>query len=464
MKEMVRVASGQGFWGDLLTAPVDQVRGGPIDYLMLDYLAEVTMSIMQKQRARDPQAGYARDFVSLMREIMPDCVEKNIKVLSNAGGVNVAGCAEALKQVATDLGLSGKVKIGVVTGDDILGRLDEFLDNGVEINNMETGEPLSEVRDRVQSANVYLGAEPLVDALKLGGQIIVGGRLTDTGLTLAPLAYEFDWSFGDWDKIAAGTIAGHIIECGAQASGGNCQYDWRNIPDLANVGFPIVEAYPSGEFVVTKHKGTGGRVNLPSIKEQLLYEMGDPKSYITPDVVADFSSIHLADDGENRVRVFGIKGAPKTDFYKVSIAYSGGWKAVGTLVYAYPDAYDKAKAADQILRQRLDRLGLKFDLIHTEFVGVNATHGHLAGGTGNADKSVRAPSDIPEVQLRVGVRGQNKADVERFTKEIAPLILTGPPAVTGFAGGRPKVEEIMAYFPALIPKSLIATKVELVET
>ena len=454
MKEMVRVASGQGFWGDLLSAPVDQVRGGPIDYLMLDYLAEVTMSIMQKQRARDPQAGYARDFVTLMREIMPDCVEKNIKVLSNAGGVNVAGCADALKQVAVDLGLGGNVKIGVVTGDDILGRLDEFLDSGVEIKNMETGEPLSEVRDRVQSANVYLGAEPLVKALRRGGQIVVGGRLTDTGLTLAPLAYEFDWSFGDWDKLAAGTIAGHIIECGAQASGGNCQYDWRNIPDLANVGFPIVEASPNGEFVVTKHAGTGGLVNLPSVKEQLLYEMGDPKSYITPDVVADFSSIHLADDGENRVRVFGIKGAPKTDFYKVSIAYSDGWKAVGTLVYAYPDAYDKAQAADKILRQRLDKLGLKFDLVHTEFVGVNATHGHLAG---------EPRPDIPEVQLRVGVRGQNKAYVERFTKEIAPLILTGPPAVTGFAGGRPKVEEIMAYFPALIPKTLIQTKVEVID-
>jgi hypothetical protein len=454
MKETVRVAGGQGFWGDLLTAPVDQVRGGPIDYLMLDYLAEVTMSILQKQRARDSQAGYARDFVSLMREILPDCVEKNIKVLSNAGGVNVLGCAEELRQTAVDLGLSGKVKVGVVTGDDILERLDEFSDKGIEIVNMETGEPLSEVRDRVQSANVYLGAQPLVEALKGGAQIVVGGRLTDTGLTLAPLAYEFDWSFDDWDKIAAGTIAGHIIECGAQASGGNCQYEWQSIPDLANVGFPIVEASSNGEFVVTKHNGTGGRVNIQSVKEQLLYEMGDPKSYITPDVVADFSSIHLADAGTDRVRVFGIKGMPKTDFYKVSIAYSSGWKAVGTLVYSYPQAYEKAKAAAQILRARLERLGLKFDVILTEFVGVNATHGHLAG---------EPPADIPEVQLRFGVRGQNKADVERFTKELAPLILTGPPAVTGFAGGRPKVEEIMAYFPALIPKRLIRPEVKIIE-
>ena len=454
MKEKVRVASGQGFWGDLLTAPVDQVRNGPIDYLMLDYLAEVTMSIMQKQRARDPQAGYAKDFVALMREILPDCVEKDIKVLSNAGGVNVQGCAEAIKQTAVDLGISGKVKIGVVTGDDILGRLDEFAERGIEITNMETGEPLSEIRDRVQAANVYLGARPLVEALDQGARIVVGGRLTDTGLTLAPLAHEFGWSFDDWDKIAAGTIAGHIIECGAQASGGNCQYDWQNIPDLANVGFPIVEAEPSGDFVVTKHNGTGGRVNVQSVKEQLLYEMGDPHAYITPDVVADFTSINVAPDGENRVRVFGIKGKPNTEFYKVSIAYSSGWKAVGTLVYAYPDAYEKAKAADKILRARLERLGLKFDVILTEFVGVNATHGRLAGDP---------PPDIPEVQLRFGVRGQNKADVERFTKELAPLILTGPPAVTGFAGGRPKVEEIMAYFPALIPKSLIETRVEIIE-
>lgn len=454
MRSTIRVAGGQGFWGDMLTAPVEQVRKGPIDYLMLDYLAEVTMSILQKQRARDPNAGYARDFVSLMQEILPDCVEKDIKVLSNAGGVNVTGCAEAIRDAAQKLGLSGKVKIGVITGDDVLDKLDKFIADGIEINSMDTGEPLSAIRDKVQSANVYLGAAPLVEALGKGANVVVGGRLTDTGLTLAPLMHEFGWAFDDWDKVSAGTIAGHIIECGAQSSGGNCQYDWQNIPDMANIGFPIVEASSNGEFIVTKHDGTGGRVSVQSVTEQLLYEMGDPKAYITPDVVADFSSINLADAGENKVRVFGIKGNPKTEFYKVSIAFSDGWKSVGTLVYSWPDAYEKAKAADKILRERLNNLGLKFDVILTEFVGVNATHGHLSG----------APSpDIPEVQLRFGVRGHNKADIERFTKEIAPLILTGPPGVTGFAGGRPKVEEIMAYFPALIPKSLIETKVEIVD-
>ena len=454
MKEKIRIAAGQGFWGDLPDAPVRQVEGGPIDYLMLDYLAEVTMSIMQKQKARDPNAGYARDFIPLMKRILPACVEHGIKVTANAGGVNVRGCANALIEVARELGLAGKVRIGIVTGDDILPRIDELLSRGIELRNMDTEEPLSTVRDSIQSANVYLGAAPLVEALQQGAHIVITGRATDTGLTLAPLIHEFGWAVNDWNRLAAGTIAGHIIECGAQASGGNCQYEWRSIPDLANVGFPIVEAAPDGTFVITKHEGTGGRVNVPSIKEQLVYEMGDPHQYITPDVVADFTTIRLQDEGRDRVRVFGIEGRPATEFLKVSISYSAGFKAVGTLVYAWPDAYEKAQAADRVLRGRLDRLGLRFDHMLTEFVGVNATHGPLAG---------EARADLPEVQLRVGVRGPDRGAIERFTKEIAPLILTGPPAVTGFAGGRPKVEEIVAYWPALIPKSEIEPKVEVLD-
>jgi hypothetical protein len=454
MKEKIRIAAGQGFWGDLPDAPVRQVEGGPIDYLMLDYLAEVTMSIMQKQKARDPNAGYARDFIPLMKRILPACVERGIKVTANAGGVNVRGCANAVIEVARELGLGGKVRIGIVTGDDIMPRIDELLSRGIELRNMDTGEPLSTVRGSIQSANVYLGAAPLVEALKRGAQIVITGRATDTGLTLAPLIHEFGWAADDWNRLAAGTIAGHIIECGAQCSGGNCQYEWRSIPDLGNVGFPIAEGFPDGTFVITKHEGTGGRVNIPSVKEQLVYEMGDPHEYITPDVVADFTTIHLQDDGRDRVRVFGIEGRPATEFLKVSISYSAGYKAVGTLVYAWPDAFDKARAADRILRERLDRLGLRFDHTLTEFVGANATHGPLAG---------EPRADAPEVQLRVGVRGQDRAAIERFTKEIAPLILTGPPAVTGFAGGRPKVEEIVAYWPALIPKKEIEPEVEVLD-
>jgi len=454
MKEKIRIASGQGFWGDMLDAPVQQVKGGQIDYLMLDYLAEVTMSIMQKQRARDPRAGYARDFVPLMREILPACVERNIRVTANAGGVNPVGCAEAVRDVARELGLAGRVRIGTVTGDDIMDRLDDFLARGIELRNMDTNEPLSTVREAIQSANVYLGAWPMVEALNRGAQIVITGRATDTGLTLAPLIHEFGWRADDWDNLSAGTIAGHIIECGAQCSGGNCQYDWQSIPDLAGVGFPIVEAAPDGTFVVTKHEGTGGLVSIPSIKEQLVYEMGNPHEYITPDCVADFTSIRLEDAGRNRVRVHGIKGHPATEFLKVSISYAAGFKAVGTLVYSWPDAYAKAQAADRILRARLERLGLHFEQILTEFVGANATHGHLAG---------EPSADLPEVQLRVGVRGADRQAVERFTKEIAPLILTGPPGVTGFAGGRPKVEEIVAYWPALIPKTEIEPRVEVTE-
>ena len=451
MKSKIRIAAGQGFWGDLPDAPVRQVEGGPIDYLMLDYLAEVTMSIMQKQKARDPKAGYARDFVPLMKQILPACVERDIRVTANAGGVNVAGCAAAVGDAARELGLAGKLKIGIVTGDDILDQIDDLLARGIELRNMDTDEPLQSVRDRVQSANVYLGAAPIVEALNHGARVVITGRATDTGLTLAPMIHEFGWASDDWDKLAAGTIAGHIIECGAQCSGGNCQYEWQSIPDLANVGFPIAEASADATFVITKHDGTGGRVNVQSVKEQLVYEMGDPHEYITPDCVADFATIRVADDGTDRVRVFGIKGRPATEFLKVSISYSAGYKAVGTLAYSWPDAYAKAQAADKILRARLERLGLHFDQILTEFVGANATHGRLAG----------EPSrDLAEVQLRVGVRGDDRNAIERFTKEIAPLILTGPPGVTGFAGGRPKVEEIVAYWPALIPKSEIEPSVK----
>jgi len=453
LKEVVRVAAGQGFWGDDLDAPRRQVEGGPIDYLMLDYLAEVTMSILQKQKERDPSLGYARDFVGAMESVLPAVLERGVKVIANAGGVNPPACAAAVKAVAAESAAKGKLRIGVVTGDDLLSRLDEVMAQGHQLANMETGEPLSTVRDRVLSANAYIGSEPIVEALEGGANVVITGRSTDTALTMAPLRHEFGWGTKSWDQLAAGIVAGHIIECGAQCSGGNCLYDWRSIPDLANVGYPLVEARADGTFIVTKHPNTGGRVSVPTVTEQLVYEMGDPHSYITPDVVADFTTIHLAQDGENRVRVSGVKGKAPTDKLKVSIAYRAGFKAIGTLVYAWPDALDKAQLADSVLRKRLDRLGLKFDHILSEFVGATATHGHLAGDQHNA----------PEVQLRFGVRGPDRAAVERFTREIAPLVLNGPPSVTGFAGGRPKVEEIVAYWPALIDKTVVNTRVNIIQ-
>lgn len=446
MRDKIRIASGQGFWGDQLDAPRRQVEGGPIDYLMLDYLAEVTMSIMQKQRSRNAALGYARDFVPLMGEIFPAVVERGIRVVANAGGVNPAGCRDAVLEEARKAGLQGRARVGMITGDDILERLPDLLARGVELRNMETGEPLSAVLDRVQSANAYIGARPIVEALRQDAHVVITGRSTDTALTYAPMMHEFGWSIEDHDRIAAGVVAGHINECGAQSSGGNCLWNWRDIPDLADVGFPIIEAAPDGSFVVTKHDGTGGRIAIPVVKEQLLYEMGDPKSYITPDCVADFTTIRLDDAGQDRVRVSGVRGTGPTDFLKVSLSYADGWKASGTLVYAWPDAVEKAQAADRVLRARLDRLGLKFDEVLTEFVGWNATHGPLAGPI---------PRDLPEVTVRWSVRGPDMAAVDRFTKEIAPLVLTGPPSVTGFAGGRPRVQEIVAYWPALIPKAEI---------
>jgi hypothetical protein len=451
MSGVVRVAAGQGFWGDWLEAPRRQVEGGPIDYLMLDYLAEVTMSILQKQKERDPSMGYARDFVGAMESIFPAVANRGVRVVANAGGVNPPACAAGVHQAARKHGVADRVRIAIVTGDDILPRLDELLARGHTLANMDTDEPLSAIRDQVLSANAYMGAQPIVDALRQGANVVITGRSTDTALTMAPLLHEFGWKLNDWNRLAAGIVAGHIIECGAQCSGGNCLFDWRHIPDLADVGYPIVEAQEDGTFYITKHPNTGGRISRHTVIEQLVYEMGDPREYITPDVIADFTSIRLEDAGPDRVRVFGITGRPPTNKLKVSIAYRAGFKAIGTLVYAWPDALDKARVADRVLRQRLDRLGLRFDEIHTEFVGANATHGPLAGDG----------YDAPEVQLRIGVRANDQAPVERFTREIAPLVLNGPPSVTGFAGGRPKAEEVVAYWPALIDKREIVPRAEL---
>jgi hypothetical protein len=448
MNDMIRIASGQGFWGDLLTAPIDQVNNGPIDYMMMDYLAEVTMSIMQKQKLKDPKLGYAKDLIATIDAILPQLVEKNIKLITNGGGVNLEACRDAIMEVARKHGL--KVKVGIVKGDNILDSIDELMAEGAEFRNMESGEAFGDVRSKLLSANVYLGAAPIVEALRQGAQIVITGRTTDTGLCLAPMIHEFGWSMDDWDRIAAGTIAGHIIECGGQSSGGNFMEDWRGVPDMANIGFPIIEATASGEFVVTKHRGTGGRVSRGTVAEQCLYEIGDPTQYITPDVIADFTSIHLEDLGDDRVRVHGIKGRPNTDFYKVSMSYSDGYSAFATLTYAWPEAIDKARAADAILRARLDRLGLRFDEVLTEYVGYNACHGPL---------SEAVNPDPQEVMMRVGVRGPDFKAVERFGKEIAPLILTGPPNVTGFAGGRPRPSEVVAYWPALIEKSRINPRV-----
>ncbi len=444
---MIRIANGQGFWGDWLEAPVRLVEQGPIDYLILDYLAEVTMSILQKQRKSDASLGYARDFPPLMGRMARLLRERNVKVLANAGGVNPLACAREVRRLAPDL------KIAIVLGDDVLGRLDEFLSHGYEMRNMDTGEPLRKIREKITSANAYLGAFPLAQALDTGADVVITGRCADAALALAPMIQRFDWKSGDWNRLASGIVAGHIVECGAQCTGGNCIADWRGIPDFANIGYPIVEAEPDGSFAITKHPGTGGRVDLDGIKEQLLYEIGDPRQYITPDVIADFTSIRLAQDGPDCVRGTGVRGLPRTEMLKISISYEWGWKAIGTLVYSAPDAIEKARVADAVVRERLQQLGLQFDAVYTEFFGVNAVQGPVA---------VSCP-DTPEVQVRMGVRGHDKKAVDRFTRELIPLVLSGPPTATGYGEGRPAVREVIAYWPALVPRDLIQPRVEAIE-
>ncbi len=453
MKEKIRIASGQGFWGDLIDAPVNQVMHGQIDYLVMDYLAEVTMSILQKQKNKNPELGYARDIPELMKRILPECKQKGIKIITNGGGVNPVSCAKACYKVAKELGVKG-LKIAVVHGDNILDSIDSLLQQGAQLNNMESGEPIAAVKEKLLSANVYFGAFPIVEALRKGADIVITGRTTDTGLTLAPMIYEFGWKESDWNLMAAGTVAGHILECGAQATGGNFLGDWESIENFEDIGFPIAEAFSTGEVVITKHETLGGIVTVETVSEQLLYEIGDPKNYITPDCVADFTSIHLTQAGENRVEISGVKGTPATPFYKVSCSYDDGYSAVGTLTYSWPKALAKAKKADSILRGRLRNLGLQFDEIRTEFVGYNACHGPLV----KVDEEA-----LSEIMLRVAVRSHDRNSVERFGRELAPLILTGPPSVTGFAGGRPKASDVVAYWPALIEKSLVKPLVEIIE-
>jgi hypothetical protein len=443
VERFLRIANGQGFWGDSVDAPVRLVEEGPLDYLTLDYLAEVTMSILQKQRIRDSSKGYATDFVDLVARILPTLRRQGIKVVANAGGVNPDACRKALIEVARQQGARG-LRIGTVRGDDILDRLDELIASGVPLANLDDGRPLREIRDKVLSANVYIGSFPAADALRQGAQIVVSGRCTDPGLVLSPLIAEFGWREDGWNLLAAGTVAGHIVECGAQCTGGNFSR-WWEVEGWDHLGYPVLEVGPDGVFVVTKHEGTGGLVTVDTVGEQLVYEMADPTRYVTPDCVVDFTSIRLRQVGHDRVEVSSIAGSPATDSYKVSISYLAGYKATGDLTIAGPDALAKARVCADALWGRLRRAGYTYEETSTEFVGVDSCHGPIA----------RTPPVVNEVVLRVGVRDPNREKVDRFGKELSPFVTSGPPGVTGFAGGRPKAKEVLGFWPALIPKQLV---------
>jgi hypothetical protein len=425
----VRIGNGCGFWGDSPDAPVRLAEAGRLDYLTLEYLAELTMSILALLKRRDPSAGYATDFTDLLPRLRPILdAQPNLKIITNAGGMNPMACARKTAELLPDH------RVAVVSGDDLMPRLDDLLATGNELRNLDTGEPLATVRDRVVSANAYLGSAPIAEALRGGANIVVTGRVADACLTVGPLMHEFGWRSND--LLAAGTVAGHLIECGAQATGGL----WTNVSDatnLADVGYPFVDVREDGTFSISKPDGTGGAVNLETVGEQLLYEVGDPARYITPDVVADFTSVQLKQSARDVVEVSDCRGRPATDSYKVSLSYRDGYTAAGTLVLAGSHARVNAERSGRILLDRLKRVGFHFEHSKVEVIGEGM-----------------------EVTLRVAVRDARKPAVERFTKEFAPLVTSGFAGTTGYTTGRAAVREVFAYWPALIAKSAVSPVIE----
>lgn len=445
MPRVIRIGNAQGFWGDSVDAPARLLRQQPdLDYLTLDYLAEVSLSILALQRSRDPEAGYARDFLDVVRQIIPLWRAGHpARVVCNAGGLNPEGCAAACAAVLRDAGI--EKRIGIVSGDDVLPLLQADPDCET-FRNGETGAPLPSVLDRLVTANAYIGAGPVAEALARGADIVVTGRVADPSLAVGIAMHEFGWGAGDYDRLAAATVAGHILECGAQACGGISTH-WLDLPDPANMGFPVVELGEDGALAVTKPAGTGGEVSTWTVKEQLLYEIGDPANYLSPDCRVDFSVLSVEDIGRDRVRVRGARGAAPTAFYKVSATYGDGYRASGTLTIFGRDAVAKARRCGEIIFERLRQAGYEYPRKQIECLGANAC----------APGLLAAP-DLLETVLRVSVAHPDRAAVERFAREIAPLVTSGPQGTTGYAGGRPKPTPVFAYWPCLIARDRLTPK------
>jgi Protein of unknown function (DUF1446). len=439
----IRIGGGQGFWGDLNEAPVNIARNDEVQYIGCDYLAELTLSIMRRQKERNPQAGYARDFISMLTEILPLMREKGFKILTNAGGMNVAAAVAAAKAAVKAAGMS--LKIGYVLGDDVQELIPELRRSGITMNNMDSGEGIDRILPSVTNANVYYGAEPIVECLRGGADIVIVGRSTDSSLFLAPLAYEFGWKADDWDSCATGILCGHLLECGAQVSGGNYDFDWRSVPHPEDLGYPIGEVSGPGSLVLTKTRNQGGLVTPQSVKEQLFYEIHDPARYVTPDVVADFSRITLNEEARDRVLVSGVRGAPRPDTLKLCVGYSEGYRTTAYLPFSWPDAVEKAEAAKDILVKRLEMKKLAAERMRFDYLGLNALHGPLSP----------EPKEEPsEVVLRVSIMAKTKEEAAKLSPEIPPFILNGPPA-SCFFGGRAKPEEVFALWPTLVPRDAI---------
>lgn len=438
-KPKIRIGGASGFWGDSSVAAPQLVGKGDIDYLVFDYLAETTMAILAAMRAKNPELGYATDFVDIaMRATLLDIFAKGIKVVSNAGGINPKGCAAALETLARELGVD--IRIAVVEGDDVTSLLPELRAAGQ--CDMFSGEKLPE---KVLSANAYLGALPIVKALAEGADVVVTGRCVDSAVTLGPLIHEFGWATDDYNRLAAGSLAGHIIECGCQATGGLFT-DWQRVEGWANIGYPIVECFPDGRFVVTKPPDTGGLIDPAAVAEQLLYEIGDPAAYMLPDVVCDFRQVRIEGEARDHVMVSGAKGLPPTDTYKVSATYADGYRSSGTLVIVGIDAVAKARRAGEAILARTRGIFRTLDIAdytatNIEVIGAETLYGpHARSGQSR------------EVMLRVTVNHPDRKALEVFGREIAPAGTSWSPGTTGPAGARPQASPLIKQVAFTLPK------------
>lgn len=440
----VRIAGGLGFYGDSWQPIKASIERGNVQYVASDHLAELTLAILQKDRQRDPHLGYTRDLVPMLAELLPIAIPKGVKFVLNAGGLNPMAAREVLLAALKKFGL--KLKVGVVLGDAVLERLDVLQEAGVSLAHMDTGEDIATVRERLVFASAYLGARPLVEALDAEADIVLTGRVADAALFLAPMVHELGWRWDDWDKLAQGMVVGHLLECSGQATGGNFGGDWRSIPDLAHIGYPIAEVWENGDAVITKAPGTGGRVNFDTLREQLLYEVHDPRHYMTPDVDVDMTTLHMEEIGPDEVRVTGAMGRPAPEMLKIVAGYEDGVMGQAMLGYAWPDALAKAQAAADIIQQQMRESGLKAEEIVIDYIGYNSIHGPLADPA-HVD-------DLNEVYLRIAIRCADKREAAKLGRLFPPLALSGPPFIGG-AGGMMEPRGLLGIWPTLAPRGII---------
>jgi len=454
MTHSIKIGNASGFWGDRFDAPATLLRQAPdLDYLTLDYLAEVSLSIMALQLSRNPEAGYAQDFVDVVRTLAPIWKDGHpAKIVTNAGGLNPMNCARAVAAALAEEGVADKT-IGVVSGDDVLAELQETAGEEVKVfTNLDTGLPLDAVRDRLFTANAYVGASGAVEALNRGADIVITGRMADPSMGVAPAMHAFGWSVDQYDRIAQATVCGHILECGSQACGG-ISTNWLDVPDLVHMAFPYCEIEEDGSFVVTIPDGAGGLVNEETVKEQLLYEIGDPGEYKSPDCTLSFLTVAIEETGPNRVRVSGATGSAPPETYKVNATYRDGYKATGQITVFGHRAVEKARRSGEIILARLAEAGYDYARTQVECLGAGA----CAPG-------VTHEPDLLETVLRISVHDNDKAAVERFAKEISPLACGGAQGTTGYAGGRPRPTPVFGFWPCLIERGKVEQRVELLKS